>query len=152
MDWADWGGRGGQGRIADEGGQAGLGGEGRTGRTGRRAEEAEGGVWGGKPQADVPVDWVDRLGRGRLGRLAFSHLRADEIRNMLSPDADYGVIWLHILGIHIRFFRAHIVVIFLGTDTSKAQRTSPDDKFFASLGALNIMYSICHSRRRNRHL
>ena len=61
---------------------------------------------------------------------------------MLSPNANCGVIWLHTLGIHIRFFRAYIVVIFLGTDTSKAQKASPGDKFFGSLGALNITYSM----------
>ena len=61
---------------------------------------------------------------------------------MLNPDADCGVIWFHTLGIHIRFFRAHIVVIFLGTNTSKAQRASTGDKFFGSLGALNITYSM----------
>ena len=61
---------------------------------------------------------------------------------MLSPDADCGVIWFHTPGIHVRFFRAHVVVIFLGTDTSKVQRASLDDKFFDSLGALNITYSM----------
>ena len=61
---------------------------------------------------------------------------------MLSPNANCGVIWLHTPGIHIRFFRAHIVVIFLGTDTSKAQRASTGDKFFGSLRALNITYSM----------
>ena len=58
---------------------------------------------------------------------------------MLSPDANSRVIWLHTPGIHIRFFCAYIVVIFLGTDTSKAPT---DDKFFGLLGALNIMYSM----------
>ena len=77
---------------------------------------------------------------------------------MLSPDADYGVIWLHTPGIHIKFFRAHIVVIFLGTDTLKAQRTSPGDNLFSSLGALNIMCSMFilngayHLRCPIRHL
>ena len=96
----------------------------------------------GKPGAGMPVDCADRLGYARPGRLASSHLRAEGIRDMLSPNADCGVIWLHTLGIHIRFFRAHIVVILLGTDTSKAQRASTGDKFFGSLGALNIMYSM----------
>ena len=61
---------------------------------------------------------------------------------MLSPDVDCGVIWLHTPGIHIRFFRAHIVDIFLGIDTSKAQRASTGDKFFGLLEALNITYSM----------
>ena len=88
------------------------------------------------------ADWADRLGYGHVGRPASSSLRAEGIRDMLSPDADYGVIWLHTPGIHVRFFRAHIVVIFLGTNTLKAQRASPGDKFIGSLGALNITYSI----------
>ena len=88
------------------------------------------------------MDWVHRLGRGHVGQLASTRLRAKEIRNMLSPDADSGVIWLHTLGIHIRFFHAHIVVIFLGTNTSKVQRTFLGDKFFGSLEALNITYSM----------
>ena len=61
---------------------------------------------------------------------------------MLSPDADCGVIWVHTPGIHVRFFCAQINIIFLGTDTLKAQRASPGDKFFGSLGALNITYSM----------
>ena len=61
---------------------------------------------------------------------------------MLSPNVDCGVIWLHTPGIHVRFFRAHTVIIFLGTDTLKAQKASPGDKFFGSLGALNITYSM----------
>ena len=120
-----------------------------TGRTG--ADGAEGGIWvklggrkgrTGKPGAGVPADWADRLGCARLGRLASSHLRAEGIPIVLSPDADCGVIWLYTPGIHIKFFDAHVVVIFLGTHTSKAQRASTGDKFFGSLGALNIMYSM----------
>ena len=61
---------------------------------------------------------------------------------MLSPDADCGISWLHTPGIHVRFFYAHIVVIFLGADTSKVQRASLGDKFFVLLGALNITYSM----------
>ena len=95
-----------------------------------------------KPGAGMSADWADRLGCVRLGQLASSRLRAEEIRDMLSPHADCGVIWLHTPGIHIKLFCAHIVIIFLGTDTSKAQRASTDDKFFGSLGALNIMYSM----------
>ena len=113
VDGADWGGRGGRG-----GG----------GRMGRR------GVYG--------ADWEDRLGCVRLGRLAALCLRAKGIPGVLSPDADCEVIWLHTPGIHIRFFRAHVVVIFLGTHTSKAQRASTGEKFFGSLGALNITYSM----------
>ena len=119
---------------------------GRTGRTGRR------GAYGsslrghkgrtGKPGTGVPADWADRLGCTRPGRLASSRLRAEGILGVLSPDADCGVIWLHTPEIHIRFFRAHVVVIFLETHTSKAQRASTGDKFFGSLGALNITYSL----------
>ena len=61
---------------------------------------------------------------------------------MLNPNVDYGVIWLHKSEIHIRFFGAYIVVIFLGADTSKAQKASPGDNFFGSLEALNITYSM----------
>ena len=107
----------------------GLGGGGRMG-------------WTGRPGADVPADWADRLGRGRLGQPASSRLRAEGIRDMLSSNADCGVIWLHIPGIHIKFFRAHIVIIFLGTNTLKVQRTSPGDKYFGLLEALNITYSM----------
>ena len=88
------------------------------------------------------MDWADRLGCTRPGRLASSHLRAEGIPGVLRPDADCGVVCLHTLGIHIKFFRVHIVVIFLGTHTSKAQRASTSDKFFGSLGTLNIMYSM----------
>ena len=114
QDWTDWGGLGGGGRM-------------------RRI---------GRPGADVPVNSADRLGRRCLGRPTSSRLRAEGIRDMLSPDADCGVIWLHTRGIHIRFFCAHIVIIFLGTDTSKGQRASPNDKFFGLLGVLNITYSM----------
>ena len=48
----------------------------------------------GKPEGDVPTDWADRLRCGRPGRPASSRLRAEGIRDMLSPDADCGVIWL----------------------------------------------------------
>ena len=122
---ADWGGRGERGG----GGRIGLSLEGRKGRT-------------GKPGAGVTADWVDRLGCARLVRLASSCLRAEGIPGVLSPDADCGVIWLHTPRIHIRFFGAHVVVLFLGTHTSKAQRASTSDKFFGSLGALNITYSM----------
>ena len=96
----------------------------------------------GKNGAGVPADLADRLGGARPGRLASSRLRAEGIPGVLSPDADCGIIWLHTPRIHIRFFGAHIVVIFLGTHTSKAQRPSTSDKFFGSLGALNITYSM----------
>ena len=95
-----------------------------------------------RPGADVAADWADRLGCGRLGRPASSCLRIEGIRDMLSPDVDCGVIWLHTPGIHVKFFRVHIVVIFLETDALKAQRASPGDKFFGLLGALNITYFI----------
>ena len=88
----------------------------------------------------MPADWADRLGCARPGRLASSRLRAKGIPAVLSPDADCGVIWLHTLGIYI--FGAHAVLIFLGTHTSKAQRASTSDKFFGSLGALNITHSM----------
>ena len=127
-DGVDWGGLGGRGGR-DGGGRIGSSLEGRKGQT-------------RKPGVGVPADWADRLGCARLGRLACSHLRAEGIPGVLSPDADCGVIWLHTLRIHIRFFGAHIVVIFLGTHTSKAQRASTSDKFFGSLGALNITYSM----------
>ena len=127
-DRADWGGRGGRGRRGGEG-RIGLSLEGRKGRI-------------EKPGAGVPVDWADRLGCAHLGRLASSYLRAEGIPGVLSPDADCGVIWLHTSGIHIRFFGAHVVLIFLGTHTSKAQRASTSDKFFGSLRALNITYSM----------
>ena len=61
---------------------------------------------------------------------------------MLSPNADCRIIWLHILGIHVRFLCAHIIVIFFGADTSKAQRAFLDDKFFGSLRPFNITYSM----------
>ena len=61
---------------------------------------------------------------------------------MLSPDADCKVIWLHTPEIHLKFFCTHIIVIFLRANTSKAQRASPNYKFFGSLRALNITYSI----------
>ena len=96
----------------------------------------------GKPGAGVPAKWADRLECTRPGRLASSCVRAEEIPVVLSPDADCGVIWLHTPGIHIRFFDAHVVVIFLGIHTSKVQRASTGDKFFGSLGALNITYSM----------
>ena len=116
------------------------------GQTGRRGAYGAGlrGPKGriGKPGAGVPVDWVDRLGCARPSRLASLRLRAEGIPGVLSPNADCGVIWLHIPGIHIRFFCAHVVVIFLGTNTLKAQRASTGDKFFGSLGAPNITYSM----------
>ena len=119
---ADWGRRGGGGRIGSS-----L--EGRKG-------------WTRKPGAGVRADWEDRLRCARPGRLASLHLRAEGIPRVLSSDADCGVIWLHTPGIHITFFGAHVVVIFLGTHTSKAQRASISDKFLGSLGALNITYSM----------
>ena len=122
LDRADWGGRGGGGRIGSS-----L--EGRKGRIGKHG-------------VGVPADWANRLGCARLGQLPSSHLRAEGIPGVLSPDADCGVIWLHTPRIHIRFFGAHVVVLFLGTHTSKAQRPSTSDKFFGSLGALNITYSM----------
>ena len=124
-DGADWGGRGGWGG----GGHIGSSLEGHKGRT-------------GKPRAGVPADWADKLGCVRPGGLASSRLRAEGIPGVLSPDADYGVIWLHTPRIYIRFFGAHVIVLFLGTHTSKAQRPSTSDKFFGSLGALNITYSM----------
>ena len=86
--------------------------------------------WTRKPGAGVPTEWADRLGCARPRRLASSRHRVEGIPVVLSPDADCGVIWLHTPEIHIRFFRAHVVVIFLGTHTSKAQRASTSDKFF----------------------
>ena len=88
------------------------------------------------------MDWADKLGRGHAGRPASLCLRAEGIRDMLSPNTDCRIIWLHTPGIHVRFFCTHIVIIFLGTDTLKVQRASPGDKFFGSLGALNITYSM----------
>ena len=130
-DEADWGRRGGLGW---------------TRRTGRRGAYGSslGGHKGrtGKLGTSVPMDWADRLGCAHPGRLASSRLRAEGIPGVLSPDADCGVIWLHTPGIHIRFFSAHVVIIFLGTHTLKAQRASTGDKFFGSLGALNITYSM----------
>ena len=90
----------------------------------------------------MAADWADRLGRRRPSRPASLHLRAEGIQDMLSSDVDCEVIWLHTLRMHIRFFHAHIVVIFLRTDTLKEQKASPGDKFFGLLGALNITYSI----------
>ena len=121
-DGADWGGRDGRGRIGSS-----L--EGHKGRT-------------GKPGAGVIANWADRLECARPIQLAPSCLRDEGIPEVLSPDADCGVIWLHIPRIHIRFFGAHVVVLFLGTHTLKAQRPSTSDKFFGSLRALNITYSI----------
>ena len=123
--WSRWGKRGGR----SGGGRIGSSLEGRKGRT-------------GKPRAGMPADWADKLGYARPGRLASSRLRAEGIPGVLSPDADCGVIWLHTPRIHIRFFGAHIDVIFLGTHTSNAQRVSTSHKFFGSLGALNITYSM----------
>ena len=135
-DWADWGGRNGVWN-------SGRGGLGRTGRRGAYGSSLRGRKGRtGKPGAGMPVDWADRLGCARPGRLASLRLRAEGIPGVLSPDTDYGVIRLHTPGIHIRFFGAHVVVIFLGTHTSKAQRASTGDKFFGSLGALNITYSM----------
>ena len=151
------GGLGQTGRIGADGANwGGRGGLGRTGRTG--ADRADWGRWGGrgrigssleghkgrtpKPGAGVTADWADRLGCARPVRLASSRLRAEGIPGVLSPDTDCGVIWLHTLQIHIRFFGAHVVVLFLGTHTLKAQRPSTSDKFFGSLGALNITYAI----------
>ena len=122
LDGADCGRWGGRGRIGSS-----L--EGRKGRT-------------GKPGAGVTAEWADRLGCARPVRLPSSRLRAEGIPGMLSPDADCGVIWLHTPRIHIKFFGAHVVVLFLGTHTSKAQRPSTSDKFLGSLGALNITYSM----------
>ena len=115
------------------------------------ADGAEGGVWGRlgglggggrtraglgghmgqtrKPGAGVPADWADRLGCARLSRLASLHLRAEGILEVLSPDADCGVIWLHTPGIHIRFFRAHIVVIFLGLTLRRRKEPLPVTSF-----------------------
>ena len=76
------------------------------------------------------TDWADKLGLGHAGQPTSTRLRAEGIQDMLSLDVNCGVIWLHRLGIHIRFFRAHIIVIFLETNTSKAQRASPGDKFW----------------------
>ena len=59
---------------------------------------------------------------------------------MLSPDANYRIIWLHTPGIHVRFFYAHIIIIFFEAGTSKAQRASPDNKFFYLLRAPNITF------------
>ena len=123
MDRANWAIEG------KRGGLPGLGGGGQVGRTRR-------------PKADVVADWADRLERGHVGRPASSCLKAEGIRDMLNLNVDCGVIWLYTPGIHVRFLSAHIVVIFLGTDTSKAQRASPGDAFFGSLGALNITYSM----------
>ena len=90
----------------------------------------------------MTADWADRLGCARPVRLPSLRLRAEGIPGVLSLDADCGVIWLHTPWIHIRFFGAHVVVLFLGTHTSKAQRPSTSDKFLGSLGALNIKYSM----------
>ena len=123
VDWADWGGRGGLVDGADYGildgaDWSGRGGLGRIRRTGRRGayEASLGGHKGrtGKPGAGVPVYCTNRLRYTRPGRLASSRLRAEGIPGVLSSDADYGIIWLHTSGIHIRFFCAHVVVIFLG--------------------------------------
>ena len=130
-DRADWGGRGGLERTCGWGG---------GGRIGSSLEGRKG--WTRKPGAGVPAEWADKLGRARPGRLPSSRLRAEGIPRVLSPDVDCRIIWLHTLRIHIRFFGAHIVVLFLGTHTSKAQRASTSDKFFGSLGALNITYSM----------
>ena len=158
-DWGVWGGRGRLGRTGRTRGRADWrtgrsteswigrtgadGAEWQTGRTGRIRLSLEGRKGRtGKPEAGVPADWADRLGCARLGRLASLRLRAEGIPGVLSPDADCGVIWLHTPRIHIRFFGAHILLIFLGTHTLKAQRASTNDKFFGSLGALNITYSM----------
>ena len=122
LDGADCGRRGGLGRIGSS----------LQGRKG----------WTRKPGAGVTAEWADRLGCARPVRLASSRLRVEGIPGVLSPDVDCGVIWLHTPRIHIRFFGAHVVVLFLGTHTSKAQRPSTSDKFLGSLGALNITYSM----------
>ena len=109
---ADWGGRGGRaGR-----GRIGSSLEGRKGRT-------------RKPRAGVLADWADRLGCARPGRLASSRLRAEGIPGVLSPDADCGVTWLHTPWIHIRFFGAHIVVIFLGLTLRRHKEPLPVTSF-----------------------
>ena len=164
LDGADWGGLGWTGGLEDAADYGILdradygrrGGPGRTGRTG--ADGADRGGWDGpgrigsslegrkgrtgKPGASVIADWADRLECARPVRLASSRLRAEGIPGVLSPDADCGIIWLHTPWIHIRFFGAHVVVLFLGTHTSKAQSASTSDKLFGSLGALNSTYSM----------
>ena len=147
---ADWGGRGGlaewrTGGLADaaDAGDYGIldGADcGRRERIGSSLEGRKGRT--GKPGAGVTADWADRLGCACPVRLPSSRLRAEGIPGVLSPDADCGVIWLHTPRIHIRFFGAHVVVLFLGTHTSKAQRPSTSDKFLGSLEALNITYSM----------
>ena len=152
VDGADWGRRGGLANEADGAdgmeyktrrntrkGRLGRGGW--TGRTGRTEQKRVDGVdWEACGGCGGVLD--GQIGMGHLGQPASSRLRTEGIQDMLSPDADYGVIWLHTPGIHVRFFHAYIVVIFLGTDTSKAQRASPGDKFFGLLGALNITHSM----------
>ena len=109
-------------------GRACLGIRGGLGSLGRACQRTGRTDW----DAHIQVDWPLRV----LGPRGF------QPPGVLSPDADCGVIWLHTLRIHIRFFGAHVVVLFLGTHTSKAQRSSASDKFFGSLGALNITYSM----------
>ena len=130
----------GRGELGDRGLVAAFYGRGGRGRIGSSLEGRKGRT--GKPGASVTADWADRLGCACPIRLASSRLRAEGIPGVLSSDADYRVIWLHTPRIHIRFFSAHVVVLFLGTHTSKAQRPSTSDKFFGSLGALNITYSM----------
>ena len=113
---------------------------GERGRIGSSLEGRKG--WIGKLGAGVTANWADRLGCARPVRLPSSHLRAEGIPRVLSSDADCGVMWLHTTWIHIRFFGAHVIVLFLGTHISKAQRPSTSDKFLGSLGALNITYSM----------
>ena len=140
-DGAEWGGRGGVGWMGQSGADGGdWGGRGGGGRVGSRLEGHKGRTR--RPGAGVLANWADRLGCARLGQLASLRFRAEGILGVLSPDANCGVIWLHTPRIHIRFFGAHVVVLFLGTHTSKVQRSSTSDKFFGLLGALNITYSM----------
>ena len=125
------GGRSGRSGLRNRG----RGGLGQTGQIG--ADEADWGGWGRLAAGRTRADGAD-LRTGRTRRTG----RREGIPGVLSPDADYGVIWLHTPRIHIRFFGAHVVVLFLGTHTSKAQKASTSDKFFGLLGALNITYSM----------
>ena len=85
---------------------------------------------------------MNLVGRGGWGGHIEMSMQVDRYQAQGIRDVDCRIIWLHTPGIHVRFFCVHIIVIFFGADTSKAQRASLGDKFDGLLRALNIMYSM----------
>ena len=129
-DGADWDGRGRVGRMGADGPVR------QTGRTGAdEADGAEGGVLG-------------RAWRGIRGGLGITpgepfHSLAcrGDSRSAKSGCGLWGHLAPYTADPH-QILRCSCRRLFLGTHTSKAQRPSTSDKFFGSLGALNITYSM----------